>query len=190
MRVAKNSAAKGLLQCVTGTHHTGHTLDVVITQTATEVFMSVEPPSISDHSVIVSKIIPGHTIQSVSATIVKRKWTQFDVDKFEKEFAESDLITSPPRECREYFTRYDKTLRELLDKHAALKSTVQRSRATAPWFNSLCRQVKVKKNLWRSYIVQHTQLPLSGMEDPVQCPATCVPDSLHRLLVDCNRELF
>ena len=83
-------------------------------------------------------------MQSVSTTIIKRKWTKLDIKKFLKELVESDLITCPSTDCREYFTRYDKTLRELLDKHALLKLTVQRSHATAPWFNSLCRQVKVR----------------------------------------------
>ena len=134
-----------LIQHVAGpTHRNGHILNVVIAQTATKVFVSVEPPSMPHRSLIMANIMPGHTIQSISATIIKRKWTQFDVDKFEKELAESDLITSPPTDCREYFTRYDNTLRELLDKHAPLKSTAHPSRATAPWFNSLCRQVKVR----------------------------------------------
>ena len=147
-----------LVQHVAGpTHCTGHTLDVVIIQTATEEFVSVQPPSMSDRSLIVANIMPGHTIQSVYATIIKWKWTRFDVDKFEKELAESDLMSSPPTDCREYFTRYNKTLHELLDKHASLKSTVQRSRATAPWFNSLCRQVKVRTiSLEKLYHATHS----------------------------------
>ena len=179
-----------LVQHVAGpTHHTGHTLDVIITQTATEVFVSVKPQSMSDHSLIVANIMPEHTIQLVSTTIIKQKWTQFDVDKFEKELAESDLITSPSTDCREYFTHYNKTLRALLDKHAPLKSTVQCSRATSTLVQfpmptsegSISGEVILCKTL--SYLI-------SGMADPVLCPAMCVPDSLHRLLVNCNRELF
>ena len=144
-----------LVQHVAGpTHRTGHTRDVVITQNATEVFVSVEPLSMSDHSLIVANIVPGHTIQSVSATIIK--WTQINVDKFEKELTVSDLITSPPTDCWEYITNYDKTLRELLDKHAPLKSNVQRSHATAPWFNPLCWQVKVRtRSLEKFYLLPH-----------------------------------
>ena len=31
-----------------------------------------------------------------------------------------------------------------MDKHAPLKKSTRRTRATAPWFNSICYQVKVK----------------------------------------------
>ena len=95
-------------------------------------------------------------MQSVSAIIIKPKWTQFDVDKFEKELVESDFITCQPTDYREYFTRY-KTLREQFDKHASLKSTVQHSCATAPWFNSLCQQLKVRtRSLEKFYCATHS----------------------------------
>ena len=79
------------------------------------------------------------------------------VRQFGKELVKSDLITCPPTDCREYFTRYDKTLWELLDKHEPWKLTVQRSRATAPWFNSLCLQVKARRrSLKKFYRATHS----------------------------------
>ena len=59
-----------------------------------------------------------------------------------------------------------------------------------PWCNSLCRQVKVRtRYLEKLYCATHSVT--SCREWRIQlCPVTCVPDSLHQLLVNCNQELF
>ena len=73
---------------------------------------------------------------------------------FAKDLGESKLLTDPPAACDELFVCYDETLSRLLDKHAPLKKSTRRTRTTAPWFNSVCRQVKVKsrrlKQIYRS----------------------------------------
>ena len=76
--------------------------------------------------------------------VIRRQWSHFDVVAFAKDLGESRLLTDPPAACNELFVCYDETLSKLMDKHDPLKKFTRRICTTAPWFNSVCYQAKVK----------------------------------------------
>ena len=112
-----------LTQHVIGaTHRAGHTLNVLITQSDAIMSVTVDQSgAISDHSLIIANIVPGLTILPVGATVIRRQWVKFNEVEFSKDLTKSDLITSPPTNCDEYFACYDDTLRRLLNVHAPLR---------------------------------------------------------------------
>ena len=145
----------GLTQHVQGpTHRGGHTLDVIITKSSTRLLsLVVDPPLLSDHSLIVAQLPVAHvTFDGSTTTHVKRRhrWSEMDVDAFANDLRASPLVCDPPvDDCDEYFDCYDRTLRQLVDKHVPLdppsKFVVRRvNRHAAPWYNDACRFTKRK----------------------------------------------
>ena len=129
-------AGADLVQHVTSpTHRVCHTLDILITQSSITASVLVEPPSISDHSLITVGSLPSHVIPSADVTVIRQQWRHFDQVAFAKDLGESKLRTDPPAACDELFACYE---------HAPFKKSTHRTRSTAPWFNSVCRQAKVK----------------------------------------------
>ena len=106
--------------------------------------MLVDPPSISDHSLITVGLLHSHVILPADIAVIRRQWSQFDEVAFAKDLRESRFLTDPPAACNELFVCYDETLSKLMDKHAPLKKFTRRTRTTTPWFNSVCHQAKVK----------------------------------------------
>ena len=96
-------------------HRDGHTLNVVITPRDMTVSVTVDPPVMSDQLLITATISSDPVSHSASPTIIKRQWTNFDVDAFEMDLTNSRLISCPPTNCKDYFIRYDETLCELRD---------------------------------------------------------------------------
>ena len=101
--------------------------------------------AISDHSLIIANIVLELPILPVGATVSRHQWVKFNEVEFRKDLAQSDLITSPPANCDEYFTCYDDTLNRVLNIHMPLRAKVHRRCPSAtPWFNSVCGRAKVK----------------------------------------------
>ena len=78
-------AAHGLVQHVqSATHVGGHTLDVVITRGETPVnLMQVDPPTLSDHSLIIGQL-DATSLTGVDPVLSVRRrcWQSFDIDAF------------------------------------------------------------------------------------------------------------
>ena len=105
--------------------------------------MSVDPPIISDHSVISATVVFDQTAMAqLSSAPIVRRWTDFDIESFKNDLLKSELICCPPGNCEEFFATYDRTLSELLEKHAPRLRSVRPKRIISPWFNGECRQMK------------------------------------------------
>ena len=125
------------------THVAGHILDVVIVRRSTSI--QVDPPMVSDHSLITVGIEMDKDIlrpRKVSA----RRWKNFNIDEFKKDLAISDLLINPPDEAQSLLFGYNKTLTDLLDKHAPAPSrqVTRSSRANSPWYNAESRRMKAE----------------------------------------------
>ena len=117
------------------THLRGHQLDVFITRTdQPTASVRVDPPLLSDHSLIVVAFNSASVKQSSENTPVwRRRWRPFDADGFIGELTDvSELVA-----C------YNSTLTELLDKYAPWRLIRIRARPTAPWFDAGCHHMKV-----------------------------------------------
>jgi len=125
------------------THSQGHTLDVVIKRTEQAVeSISVDAPSFSDHSLIVSKPAVRLPHPHTGERKVQRSWRELDVDCFRHDLSLSDLFTDPPDNVDELFLGCDHVLLQLVDKRVPLRSVVIRQRPQSPWYDGECREMK------------------------------------------------
>jgi hypothetical protein len=135
-----------LLECVQQpTHNRGHQLDVYITRSdQLQPVIRVDPPIISDHSLITATYSIKLNIDNKRPRVPRRRWSALNVDDFTSDLISSDLICNPPDDVNELFASYDKTLAQLLDKHAPVVYVTQYARPSSPWFNTECHLAKVK----------------------------------------------
>ena len=145
------------------THISGHLLDVFITRCDISLrSIVVDPPSLSDHSLIVVKVNLITSIAPISTYSYRRDWRSFKIDDFIADIERSSLVLSPPSDVSELFASYDTTLRSILNNHAPFKAARQRpSELSARWYNTECRTVKAKtRRLERIYRRTRTNLSL------------------------------
>jgi len=109
------------------------------------VSVTVDPPIISDHSAISATVVFDQTaVVQASSARVTRRWADFDIDSFKNDLLKSELVCSNHVNCDEFFAVYDRTLSELLEKHAPRLRSVRCRRLVSPWFNGECRQLKIE----------------------------------------------
>ena len=147
-----------LVQHASGpTHVAGHTLDIMITHRSLDdaTAVSIEPPVISDHSLISCQITTKH-VEQCQQIILKRKWKKFDIDMFRQEL---ELIVNPPPDNNDLVQSYNRVLKELLDKHAPPSSTKVQLFAPSPWHNAECREIiKETRRLERIYRLEKSEV--------------------------------
>ena len=68
----------------------------------------------------------------------------FNIDEFKKDLAISDLLINPPEEAQALLFGYNRTLTDLLDKHAPSRQVMRSSRAKSPWYNAETRGMKAE----------------------------------------------
>ena len=126
------------------THIGGHQLDVFITRTdQPAASVRVDPPLLSDHSLIVVTFISASVKQSSEKTLVRRRrWRSFDDDGFTNELQQSRLLLDAPSDVTELVECYHSTLTELLDKFAPWRWIRTKARPNAPWFDADCHHMK------------------------------------------------
>ena len=128
------------------THNMHHQLDVFITRIdQKQPVIHVDPPVISDHSLITAEyIVTAGVTNAVRPEIRRRKWRSLNIDNFIDDLMSSDLIHEQPENVDEFFACYNNTLSSLLDKHAPVVTVKQYSRSVSPWFDSECHVMKTK----------------------------------------------
>ena len=142
------------------THVRGHTLDVVIvSDPGSIVSTSVDPPVVSDHSLI--RVNTSLSLEPVRRkTIHRRPWSKIDKATFLTDLVSSDLGHMGAADLGDVttsdvlgaFAQYDRVLTRLADKHAPLRAISVRVDRTSPWFDSECRASKREvRRLERGY---------------------------------------
>ena len=129
------------------THTAGHTLDIVLVKTDNlmPVKTTIHPPSISDHSVIVTSL-PVDKPHLASFSAVTRAWNKQDREAFRKDLLSSTICSDEvsDRSIDELVEDYNSVLTELLNKHAPSRTVHRHYRPITPWYNSACRAQKQK----------------------------------------------
>ena len=116
--------------------------------------VNVDPPSLSDHSMIVANV-SLHAPPAFTVTrLPRRSWGSLDVDKFAEDLRHSTLMQAPPSDVDELFQCYNETLRSLVDVHAPLRMvSCRRGLRSARWYDGECRKEKAKtRRLERVYV--------------------------------------
>ena len=140
---------------ISPTHNKGGILDVFITQSdQPSPEICVHAPSISDHSLIDGRL----PVQSMTVfdSFSVRIWSKFDKKAFQQDLLSNELF-SKDADLSEFlvedlFSKYDSTLRCLLDKHLQVRKVKKRIEPLTPWFDSNCIKAKRdKRRLERAY---------------------------------------
>ncbi|KAL6466824.1 hypothetical protein MHYP_G00246280 [Metynnis hypsauchen] len=124
---------------VAPTHIRGHTLDLVITNSAPLKNLQVYDLGVSDH-----KVVSMELLSSVNPSKPKRYICFRNLKKINPAHLAADLQHlsthfSSPDEAVEY---YNSHLRSLLDHHAPIKSRAVTFTRSAPWFTDGLRRMK------------------------------------------------
>jgi hypothetical protein len=101
----------------------------------------VDPPLLSDHSLIVGLFELIDSRAAEKSTVKRRP---FDYEAFTIDLEDSTLILNLPTDITELFASYDATLIRLLDKHARLRIVKVKARPAALWFDVECHDAKTK----------------------------------------------
>ena len=89
---------------------------------------------VSDHNSILFSLKTGksHPVRKITEF---RNVKSIDVNDFNNDILASDLIKPLPSRTDDVVSKYNIVLRELLDKHAPLKTRAIAQRQTQPWVN-------------------------------------------------------
>ena len=135
-----------VMHVISPTHNKGGILDVFITRSdhpSPEIF--VHAPSISDHSLIEGRlpVQPMTVFDSFSVRTWSKYKKAFQQDLLSNELFSKDADLSE-FSVEDLFSKYDSTLRCLLDKHLPVRKVRKRIEPLTPWFDSDC--IKAKRN--------------------------------------------
>ena len=130
------------------THSAGHILDLIITRADDPMISSVEPGSlISDHNIVHCKLATQQPPRPTKPMKL-RKWRSIQHEAVVDDLVASDLCTSvvaaPPTD-EMLHTRYDSTLKAILDVHAPEKNVTLTVRPNCAWINDSILQEKRKR---------------------------------------------
>ena len=111
-------------------------------------------PSIFDHSLIEGRL-PVQPV-TVFDLFSVRTWSKFDKKAFQQDLLSSELFSKDADltelTVEDLFSKYDSTLRCLLDKHSPVRKVRKRIEPLTPWFDSDCIKAKRnKRRLERAY---------------------------------------
>ena len=159
-----------LIQHVIGsTHDHRHTLDLVISRETDDLITDCHTGSLlSDHHVV------SCTVQLLKPQPVKTRLTTCKVNRVECESFKCDLLPRfESQSCsniQELVDLYKNSIRETLDIHAPLKTSVRSDRPRQPWYYSVihvaCRERRRHERKWRkSRLHVHRQLYVALRQD-------------------------
>src|SRR6218665_406512 len=125
------------------THIENHTLDLLITSTASLLSPKVSRSAfnITDHFLIMADLEIKPFVQPPPPTHSFRLTGSIDRPAFIKNILDSQLILNPPSSLEDLLSCYNSTLSNLLNIHAPL-ITKQSSHANNPWFTSYIQAFK------------------------------------------------
>ena len=106
------------------THRAGHTLDLLVARTSSEMIHAVEcsMPFISDHHAILSAVSIPQKTRAPRVTKSIRSIKSINIPNFCNDIFSSEIFKVPVTTLHSYLETFTSTLSSLLDKHAPLKN--------------------------------------------------------------------
>ena len=156
-----------LLQSVIGaTHKHGHTIDLVIVWNG-DSFLKGQPEiihhshTISDHSAILCTVDMPRTC-ATKKTVHHRNLHCIDMESWRNDIRDSALHSAASDSSTDVnilTEEYNNVVRQLIDKHAPLRSRSITLRPHTPWFNDHLRCLKrQKRQLERRYVTSGLEI--------------------------------
>lgn len=137
------------------THQNGHTLDLVITrsQDLNITAQCTDGTVSSDHLAVIFTLEVPKPARS-RKTITTRKWNSIPTDSFSADISSSELSANSTADVNTAVELYNKTLKELSEKHAPPKTINIMDRPNTAWYNADIRlakqQLRKAERKWRS----------------------------------------
>lgn len=128
------------------THISCQTLDLMITHCSDTLIGTKPQPDylFSDHFTVMCNLILGKTAPSVKQVFYGRI-KGIDKGKFKDDILRSDLFKNCPHTLDDLVHCYNKSLADVLDKHAPMIKKVINMRPLVPWFNEKIKLARCKK---------------------------------------------
>ena len=146
-KLASFLSSANLKQHVTAsTHRYGHTLDLVITKSESDIVKKLEVLDFSDsdhHWIHFELPIEKPLLQRKE--IWYRKHKKIDKNELSKDIQSSDLYKKPAENISDAVKQYNETLKTIYDKHAPVKSKVITIRPQQLWYNEAIGQAKKER---------------------------------------------
>ena len=135
------------------THIHGHILDIIISRSSCDSVKTVSVfDGISDHFLVLANLNYAKS-KPIKQKVSFRSFRNFDLGQFRKDIQNSDLIKNPKSDLSALIDQYNLTLKNILNKHAPLKSKYVSEKPIAPWINphivTLKRERRRLERAWR-----------------------------------------
>ena len=137
------------------THRDHHTLDLVITATASSLHPVIDysPVSPSDHFPIFSSLTISPLPPLPLTQFTFRCFKSISISKFTRDILYSPLVTHPPSNLSDLVVAYNTTLTSLIDKHAPLKTKTIRAKPVNKWFTPALSALKsARRHLEKTWL--------------------------------------
>ena len=144
------------------THQHGHILDLVITTKDSTLLPSITHSLISpsDHFPIFTSLCISPPTPPLTEHFF-RCINSINMNKFIHDIHTSILISHPPNNLHDLVDCYNKTLSDLLNKHASLKSKLFRPKPSNPWLSPTLAKLKTtRRHLEKIWSSSHSLLDL------------------------------
>lgn len=176
------------------THKLGHTLDLLITKSASNISSSPEYtiPFISDHYALHSTItLPAHS-RPPRSTKTLRSFKSVDPIAFSADIFNSAIYSPcPPDTLTSYTTLFSSTLSTIIDKHAPLKTISFPSKPKKPFITpAILEQKKIRSRLESVYRRTRSPLDLLNFKTQARYLAKLITTSrrtFYRTLITQNQ---
>ena len=130
------------------THSAGHTLDLLLTRSSSNVVSSIcsSDPSISDHCAIIAALTLPFNSRPPPTTKIARNYRSINPTNFSNDILQSALHTTPASSLDSYVSLFNSTLSSILDKHAPPKTVSCSSRPRKPFITPEIISEKKKRS--------------------------------------------
>jgi len=155
------------------THVKGHLLDLIITNVDEDIVTNIQhyPPAISDHTPITFNLQAAKP-PPVTQTIRYRKLKHIDIESFQLDIQNSELIKKPKCDVNEFVNQYNETLNNLLEQHAPIVEKTILIRPNTPWFTDAISHLKRdRRKAERNWIKHKTEINLQLVKEK-RCSVT------------------
>ena len=130
------------------THSSGHTLDLLITRSNSNLISSIDSIdlSLSDHHALIFSILAPSPPRTQHITKSLRNFRFINIPSFSQDILSSPLHSTHPTSLQSYLHIFDSVVSTTLDKHAPLKTITCPSRSHKPFITPLILQEKSKRS--------------------------------------------
>ena len=147
------------------THNKSHTLDLVMTKLEENITdLRVTDPQLSDHHLVFFGL-ETELVEKQKKTVTYRKLKAINLQSFENDLKNSELYQCESEDVNFLANLYDRTLTDLLNKHAPEITKMVSDRQMVPWYTSTIGKLRrERRRLERQWKHNRTAVNLQTLK--------------------------